>query len=334
VLLADHSFNASTFAARVAASTRADMYGSVTAALATLQGDLHGGAATAAYRTLTEVKTPENAEAVRPRDPRSRTTHYGHGASRVQVRDPRAKHLEAMAKELSAYAGRDRLYETAHAVEEASRKVLQEKKPGNNDLRKCGFLHGAGASRSRNPGDEFTCLFACGRIAGWTGHILEQLADNRLIRPQATYDGPGRGTVRADRQAGGKRRTGLTPRVLVVPAIDLRSGKCVRMKQGDPTTATEYDGDPVERAAAFVAQGARRLHVIDLDGAFGSGENLAAVERICKAVEVPVQTGGGLRTVMHAERAFAAGACEIILGTLMVEDERLARNIINRFRAK
>lgn len=122
--------------------------------------------------------------------------------------------------------------------------------------------------------------------------------------------------------------------MLVVPAIDLRNGKCVRMKQGDPTTATEYDGDPVERATAFVAQGARRLHVIDLDGAFGSGENLAAVERICKAVEVPVQTGGGLRTVMHAERAFAAGAYEIILGTLMVEDERLARNIINRFPGK
>jgi phosphoribosylformimino-5-aminoimidazole carboxamide ribotide isomerase len=91
--------------------------------------------------------------------------------------------------------------------------------------------------------------------------------------------------------------------VLVVPAIDLRNGKCVRMKQGDPTTATEYDGDPVERATAFVAQGARRLHVIDLDGAFGSGENMAAVERICKAVEVPVQTGGGLRTVMHAENS-------------------------------
>ncbi len=122
--------------------------------------------------------------------------------------------------------------------------------------------------------------------------------------------------------------------MLVVPAIDLRNGKCVRMKQGDPTTETEYNGDPVERATEFVAQGARRLHVIDLDGAFGSGENLAAVERICNAVEVPVQTGGGLRTVTHAERAFAAGACEIILGTLMVEDERLARHIINRFPGK
>lgn len=119
--------------------------------------------------------------------------------------------------------------------------------------------------------------------------------------------------------------------MLVVPAIDLRGGKCVRMKQGDPTTEVEYDDDPVERAQAFVQAGARRLHVIDLDGAFGSGENLAAVARICAAVDVPVQMGGGLRAVKHAEDVFAAGASEIILGTLLVEDERLARHIISRF---
>jgi phosphoribosylformimino-5-aminoimidazole carboxamide ribotide isomerase len=119
--------------------------------------------------------------------------------------------------------------------------------------------------------------------------------------------------------------------VLVVPAIDLRGGKCVRMKQGDPSTATTYDGDPVERAQSFVAAGAQRLHVIDLDGAFGSGENLSAVARICQSVSVPVQTGGGLRAVKHAEDAFGAGAAEIILGTLLVEDERVARHIIGRF---
>jgi len=119
--------------------------------------------------------------------------------------------------------------------------------------------------------------------------------------------------------------------MLVVPAIDLRGGKCVRMKQGDPTTEVEYGGDPVERAHAFVAAGAKRLHVIDLDGAFGSGENLRAVERICQSAGVPVQMGGGLRALKHAENAFAAGASEIILGTLLIEDERLARNIIGRF---
>ena len=122
--------------------------------------------------------------------------------------------------------------------------------------------------------------------------------------------------------------------MLVLPAIDLRGGKCVRMRQGDPSTQTAYDGDPVERAKAFVASGARRLHVIDLDAAFGSGENLAAVERICASVEVPVQMGGGLRAVKHADDAFNAGVAEIILGTLLVEDERLSRHIISRFPGK
>ncbi len=119
--------------------------------------------------------------------------------------------------------------------------------------------------------------------------------------------------------------------MLVVPAIDLRAGKCVRMKQGDPTTEMTYDGDPVERARSFVAHGAQRLHVIDLDGAFGSGENLTAVAQICAAVDVPVQVGGGIRALKHAEAACAAGASEVIIGTLLVEDERLARNIIGRF---
>ncbi|MGA8324892.1 MAG: 1-(5-phosphoribosyl)-5-[(5-phosphoribosylamino)methylideneamino]imidazole-4-carboxamide isomerase [Candidatus Cybelea sp.] len=122
--------------------------------------------------------------------------------------------------------------------------------------------------------------------------------------------------------------------MLVVPAIDLRGGKCVRMRQGDPTTEVEYDGDPVERAKAFVDAGAQRLHVIDLDAAFGSGENLTAVERICRSINVPVQMGGGLRALKHAEEAFAAGVSEIILGTLLVEDERLARHIVSRFPGK
>jgi phosphoribosylformimino-5-aminoimidazole carboxamide ribotide isomerase len=95
--------------------------------------------------------------------------------------------------------------------------------------------------------------------------------------------------------------------MLVVPAIDLRAGKCVRMKQGDPTTETTYDGDPVERARAFTAAGAQRLHVIDLDGAFGSGENLAAIERICSAVDVPVQVGGGVLARAHAGRSRRPG---------------------------
>lgn len=190
VLLADHSFNASTFAARVAASTRADMYASVTAALATLQGDLHGGAATAAFRTLNEVKTPDNAEPyVRQLLERGQRV-MGMGHREYKVRDPRARHLEAMAQALDSHVEGERWYDTARAVEDASRKVLQEKKPGNTIYANVDFYTAPVLADLGIPGDEFTCLFACGRIAGWTAHILEQLADNRLIRPQASYDGP------------------------------------------------------------------------------------------------------------------------------------------------
>ena len=190
VLLADHSYNASTFAARVAASTRADVYAAVTAALATLQGDLHGGAASAAYHTLTEVKTPERGEAY-VRDVLGRGDRImGMGHREYKVRDPRARHLEAMAQKLATHVGKSKWYDTAHALEEASRKVLQEKKPDNTIYANVDFYTAPVLADLDIPGDEFTCMFACGRIAGWTGHILEQLADNRLIRPQATYDGP------------------------------------------------------------------------------------------------------------------------------------------------
>jgi citrate synthase len=193
VLLADHSYNASTFAARVTASTRADVYASVTAALATLQGDLHGGAATASFRALTEVGDPENAERY-VREALGRNERImGMGHREYKVRDPRARHLEAMAKKLSEQEGDSRWYEIAHRLEEASRKVLQEKKPDNTIYANVDFYTAPVLADLGIPGDEFTCLFACGRIAGWTGHILEQLADNRLIRPQATYDGPAPG---------------------------------------------------------------------------------------------------------------------------------------------
>ncbi len=116
--------------------------------------------------------------------------------------------------------------------------------------------------------------------------------------------------------------------MMVIPAIDLQAGKCVRMEQGELATATVYDEDPVERAKAFVGAGAKRLHVIDLDGAFGSGENTQAIARICKAVDVPVQTGGGIRTLDHAKARLDAGAAAVIIGTILVEQERTARNII------
>jgi len=119
--------------------------------------------------------------------------------------------------------------------------------------------------------------------------------------------------------------------VIVVPAIDIRGGKCVRLLHGDPNRETSYQGDPVERARQFVAAGAARLHVVDLDGAFGTGENLAALRAVCAAVSVPVQTGGGIRTRDDVMARFEAGARFVIVGTMLIEDPALVQELVDQF---
>ena len=115
------------------------------------------------------------------------------------------------------------------------------------------------------------------------------------------------------------------------PAIDLRRGYAVRLERGDPARETRYDADPVARARTFVAAGAAALHVVDLDGAFGTGENLDALREICLAVDVPVQTGGGIRTAADVAERFAAGARAVVIGTLLVEQPDLAHALVDRF---
>jgi len=117
--------------------------------------------------------------------------------------------------------------------------------------------------------------------------------------------------------------------VTIVPAIDLRGGRCVRLLQGDPARETRYDGDPVERARTFTAAGATRLHVVDLDGALGTGENVAALRAICAAVDIPVQTGGGVRSIEDARLRLACGAAYVVLGTVLVEAPDHARRIVS-----
>ena len=117
--------------------------------------------------------------------------------------------------------------------------------------------------------------------------------------------------------------------MLIVPAIDLRGGRCVRLVHGDPALETRYDGDPVERAREFVRAGARRIHVVDLDGALGTGENLAAFGAICASAGVPVQAGGGIRTFEDAYARFDAGASFVVLGTLLAEQTHVARAIVD-----
>jgi phosphoribosylformimino-5-aminoimidazole carboxamide ribotide isomerase len=123
----------------------------------------------------------------------------------------------------------------------------------------------------------------------------------------------------------------MTRTLTIVPAIDLRAGHCVRLERGDPQREMRYDDDPVARARAFVAAGAQRLHVVDLDGAFGTGENAAALRAICAAVDVPVQTGGGIRCAADARARLAAGAAAVVIGTLLVEAPDTARAIVEAF---
>jgi len=119
--------------------------------------------------------------------------------------------------------------------------------------------------------------------------------------------------------------------MIVIPAIDLRGGRCVRLLQGEKAHTTVYDDDPVQRARGFIRAGATRIHVVDLDGAFGDGSNLAVLRAIVRAVDVPVQTGGGVRTIDDVRARIEAGAHDVILGTLLVEQPELAAQIARTF---
>lgn len=118
----------------------------------------------------------------------------------------------------------------------------------------------------------------------------------------------------------------------IIPAIDLKDGKCVRLYQGDFAQTTVYSDDPVEVAQRWVAQGAGRIHVVDLDGAkAGHPVNAATVARIVNGVSVPVQLGGGLRLEADIAAVLAQGVAQVILGTAAVQDAALVKRVIERF---
>ncbi len=116
--------------------------------------------------------------------------------------------------------------------------------------------------------------------------------------------------------------------MIVIPAIDLRGGRAVRLLQGDPATETAYADDPVEVAVRFQEEGARRLHVVDLDAALDDGDNRAVVAEICRAVQVPVQVGGGLRSLEAIDELLEAGAARTILGTAAAADPTFVRRAV------
>jgi len=183
ILHADHEFNASTFAARVAASTLADVHGAITAALATLKGPLHGGANEAVMKMLEEIGRPERAEGWIREALAAKKKIMGFGHAVYRTEDPRATHLRRMSRQLGEVQGDGRWYELSEQIEALVRasKGLN----ANVDFYSASVYHSLGI-----PTDLFTPVFAVSRIAGWTAHVLEQLGNNRLIRPESEYTGP------------------------------------------------------------------------------------------------------------------------------------------------
>jgi citrate synthase len=184
ILSADHEWNASTFAARVVAATLSDMHSAITAGIGALKGPLHGGANEAVFKVLMEID--ENGA-----DPvdyikgmfaqKAKVPGFGHRVYTTE--DPRATHLRRMSRDLGYSSGQTKWFEYSKAIEDF---INAEKNLNANvDFYSASTYHTLGIDV-----DLFTPLFAVSRIAGWTAHVMEQLADNRLIRPRADYIGP------------------------------------------------------------------------------------------------------------------------------------------------
>ncbi|SRR6266436_9567557 len=124
--------------------------------------------------------------------------------------------------------------------------------------------------------------------------------------------------------------------MLVIPAIDLRQGRCVRLTQGRKEATTIYDADPIKVAEAFESDGAQMLHIVDLDGAFGeaNGRNRKVLRELIHTITVPVQFGGGLRSQGDIEQAIRLGVARVVIGTLAVESTDVLSDIIREFDAE
>ena len=186
ILHADHELNASTFAARVAAATLTDIHSTIVAAVGTLKGPLHGGANADVMRLLLEIGSsapPEKAEEVVRAKLARKEKIPGFGHRVYHTEDPRATHLRQMSRDLGQRAGQPIWYEMSQRIEAL---VKSEKKLNPNvDFYSASTYHALGIDI-----ELFTPIFAVSRVSGWTAHVLEQYANNRLIRPRAEYIGP------------------------------------------------------------------------------------------------------------------------------------------------
>ena len=184
ILYAEHEFNASTFTARVAASTLTDLHSCVTAAIGSLRGPLHGGANEAAMDMIEQYESKEEAVADVLRKLEVRELIMGFGHAVYRVRDPRNAIIKEWSRKLSELQNDTLLY----AVSEAIERTMKEEK---NMFANADFFHASAYNLMGIPTKLFTPIFVMSRITGWCAHIFEQRANNRIIRPGADYIGPG-----------------------------------------------------------------------------------------------------------------------------------------------
>jgi citrate synthase len=184
ILHADHGFNASTFAARVTIATLSDIYSAITSALGTLKGPLHGGANEAVMKMLLEIDRTgaDPAEEVRQRlERREKVSGFGHRVYKTE--DPRATHLREFSRVLGEKSGQKKWFEMSQRIE----ALMQREKGLNSNV---DFYSASTYYQLGIPPDQFTPVFAVSRVSGWTAHVIEQLRNNRLIRPRSEYVGP------------------------------------------------------------------------------------------------------------------------------------------------
>ena len=186
VLHADHGMNASTFAARVCASTLTDIYSAICTAIGTLKGPLHGGANEGVIHMLQQIGSLEKVDAWVKEQMSQKRKIMGIGHRVYKVLDPRAPHLKRMAEKLTAELGEPKWIQMSERIAHIMR--TEKKLEANVDFYSATVYYSLGL-----PTDLFTPIFAVARMAGWTGHVLEQWSDNRLFRPDSEYVGPALG---------------------------------------------------------------------------------------------------------------------------------------------
>jgi len=186
ILHADHELNASTFSARVTAATLSDIYSSVVSAIGTLKGPLHGGANEQVMTMLERIGDLDNVDEWMTSHLANKQKVMGFGHRVYRTKDPRAKILEKMAEELGKRMGDTKWFEMSRRVEELFQPTVAAKGVYPN----VDFYSASAYQVMGIPRDLFTPIFACSRVVGWTAHLMEQYANNRIIRPASDYVGP------------------------------------------------------------------------------------------------------------------------------------------------